>query len=193
MSSPNGTAAPPATGPRAWWTGLPPRKRRLLRWLLLAAGVLVVLVGVALARFLSVENTERDADLALVQAEARGDTAAMLAKLSGCRANPSCVAAVKANATNPHLRRPGAVKILSLESKTAYALSGSTGETRLAWTVLGTLPVVQCVRVRRTGNVLTGIHVQLIGLSAPIGGEASCTKRTPQQVEELEEARELSH
>jgi hypothetical protein len=159
--------------------------------MLLAGGVLVLLVGVVLARFLSVENTERDADLALVQAEARGDTAAMLSKLSGCRANPSCVAAVRANAANPHLRRSGPVKILSLESKTAYALSGSTGETRLAWTVLGTLPVVQCVRVRRTGNVLTGIHVQLIGLSAPIGGEASCGKRTQLETEELEEAREL--
>jgi hypothetical protein len=164
-----------------------------LRWLLLAGGVLVVLVGVVMARFLSVENTERDADLALVQAEARGDAAAMLARLSGCRASPSCVAAVKANAANPRLRRPGAVKILSLESKTAYALSGATGETRLAWTVIGKLPVVQCIRVHRSGNFLTGVHVQLIGLSAPIAGEGSCTKRTPQQVEELEEARELSH
>ena len=87
-------------------------------------------------------------------------------------ASPSCVAAVRANASNPRLRRSGAVKILQLESPTANALTGATGKTRLAWTVIGKLPVVQCVDVRRTGNFLTGIHVQLIALSAPIGNEA---------------------
>ena len=30
--------------------------------------------------------------------------------------------------------------------------------TRLAWTVIGRLPVVQCVQVSRTGNVLAGLH-----------------------------------
>ena len=70
------------------------------------------------------------------------------------------------------------MKILQLESTTAYSLSGATGKTRLAWTVIGTLPVVQCVDVRRTGNFLTGIHVQLLGLSAPIDNEGICTKRS---------------
>ena len=81
-----------------------------------------------------------------------------------------------ADASNPRLRRSGAVKILQLESPTAYSLSGATGKTRVAWTVIGTLPVVQCVEVRRTGNFLSGIHVQLLGLSAPIAGEGKCHK-----------------
>ena len=140
--------------------------------------ILVLVVSVVLARFLSVENAERNDDLALVQAEARGDVAGMLDQLSGCRQSPSCLAAVKADASNPRVRRSGPVKILRLDSKTAYSLSGATGKTRLAWTVLGTLPVVQCVEVRRTGNFLLGIHVQLIGLSAPIDNEGICTKRT---------------
>jgi len=142
-----------------------------------------------LARFLSVENAERDADLALVQAEVKGDVATMLDRLGGCRqsrSQSSCVASVKADASNPRLRRSGAVKILQLESPTAYSLTGATGKTRLAWTVIGTLPVVQCVEVRRTGNFLTGIHIALIGLSAPIPGEGKCTKETTIEKEEEE-------
>ena len=54
------------------------------------------------------------------------------------------------------------MKILSLKSSTAYSLAGATGTTRLAWTVIGKLPVVQCVEVRRTGNALTGHHVTLL-------------------------------
>jgi len=98
----------------------------------------------------------------------------MLADLSGCRASPSCVAAVRRNASDPRLRRAGAVKILSLKSSTAYALDGATGKTRLAWTVIGKLPVVQCVEVRRSGNFLGGVTVTLLALSAPIPNEADC-------------------
>ncbi len=93
---------------------------------------------------------------------------------------------MKADASNPRLHRAGSVKILQLESKTAYSLSGATGKTRVAWTVLGKLPVVQCVEVHRTGNVVSGIHVQLIGLSTPIDNEGICTKRTREEVEEEE-------
>ncbi len=150
------------------------------------AVVIVLAVGALLARFLSVENAERDAALALVQAEARGDVAGMLAQLSGCRASPSCVASVKADAADPRVHRTGAVKILQLESPTAYSLSAATGSTRLAWTVIGTLPVVQCVEVRRTGSFLAGIHVHLVGLSAPISGEGRCTKESTIEAEEEE-------
>jgi hypothetical protein len=185
-SSPVATPATADRGPRAWWRSLPSRQRRILR-VLFAVGVVVVLIAsVLLARFLSVDNAERDDDLALVQAEAKGDVAGMLDELNGCRASPSCVASVKADAGSSRVRRAGAVKILQLESATAYSLTGTTGKTRLAWTVLGTLPVVQCVDVRRTGNFLTGIHIALIGLSAPISGEGKCTRETTIEKEEEE-------
>ena len=129
-------------------------------------------VSALLARFLSTENAERDKEATLLQAQARGDVAAMLAELDGCRERPSCVATVRANAMR--LRRPGAVKILSLKSSTAYALTGASGQTRLAWTVIGRLPVVQCVDVRRRGNPVSGITVTLTSLSAPIANEADC-------------------
>jgi hypothetical protein len=138
------------------------------------AVLLFLLISGVLARFLSTENLERDADLALIEAQARGDAGAMLRRLDGCSRRPACVATVRANAANPRLRRAGAVKILSLESATAYSLTGSSGRTRLAWTVIGTLPVVQCVDVRRGGNLLTGISVKLLALSAPIQNEAGC-------------------
>lgn len=169
-----------------WWRGLSPRHRRILRTLFALAVIVVLLVGAVLARFLSAENVERDADLALVQAEARGDVDGMLDQLSGCRASPSCVAAVRADAGDPRVRRSGAVKILQLESPTADSLFAATGRTRLAWTVIGTLPVVQCVEVRRTGNFLAGIHVQLLGVSAPISGEGRCTKESTIEREEEE-------
>ena len=188
MSSPIATPAAAERGPRAWWLGLAPRARRVLRVLFALGVILVLVVSAVLARFLSVENTERDADLALVQAEVRGEAGAMLAQMSGCRASPSCVASVKANAGNARLRRAGAVKILELESPTAYSLFGATGKTRLAWTVIGARPVVQCVDVRRTGNFLAGISVQLIGLSAPIDNEGKCTRPSRIETEEEEAA-----
>lgn len=173
----------PVRGPRAWWQA---RSRRWRTAVLSVSALALVLIGGVLARYLSAENLERADDLALVQAQARGDVEGMLARLSGCRTSPTCVAALKANASNPRLRRSGAVKVLQLESPTANAVFGATGKTRLAWTVIGKLPVVQCIDVRRTGNFLTGIHVQLLALSAPIDNEAKCTP--PTEIEKDEEA-----
>jgi hypothetical protein len=140
---------------------------------LIAIGILLFLaISAGLARFLATENVERDDDLALIRAQAKGEVNRMLADLSGCRESPSCVALVRANAGR--LRRAGPVKILSLKSSTAYSLAGSTGTTRLAWTVIGMQPVVQCIEVRRTGSIFAGITISLLSLSAPIGNEADC-------------------
>jgi hypothetical protein len=145
----------------------------LKRIALIIVGVLLFLaISGALARFLSVENVERDDESALLAAQARGEPQAMLDKLTGCRDSASCVAAVRANASR--LRRAGEPKILSLKSPTAYSLTGATGTSRLAWAVIGGAPVVQCVAVRRTGNALTGIHIHLLSLSAPIPNSGDC-------------------
>jgi hypothetical protein len=150
---------------------------------------LVLLVGALLARFLSVENAERTDVTALLQAQAKGSLAGMLEQLDDCRHSPSCLAAARADASNLRLRRTGAVKILQLESPTAYSLSGASGRTRVAWTVIGTLPVVQCVDVHRSGSFLAGIHVHLLAISAPISGEGRCTKPSRLEREEEEETR----
>jgi len=162
------TVSPERT-PRMWWRRLP-RGRRMA--IVLVGAVLFLAISALLARYLSAENVERADILAVLRAQARGDAARELQLLDGCRAKPYCAATVRASAVR--LKRPGAVKILSIKSPTAGSLTGATGTTRVAWTVIGTLPVVQCVLVRRTGNAVKGIDVALLSLSAPIGNEASC-------------------
>jgi hypothetical protein len=134
--------------------------------------VLFVAISGLLARFLSAEGVERDDIVAVLKAQAAGNLQGMLDGQAGCRQSPSCVATTRANATN--LRRTGAVKILTLTSPTAYTLTGASGKTRVGWTVIGKLPVVQCVEVRRTGNFLKGITVTLLSISTPISNEGDC-------------------
>ena len=145
------------------------------RAVLIALGIVAFLgISALLARWLTTESRERGDVHQLLSAQARGDAAGMLERLApACRADPRCRATVAADARR--LRRPGDVKILSYDSKTAYALGGATGVTRVAWTVIGRgLPVVQCVLVRRTGSALAGRGVTLLRISAPIGNESSC-------------------
>jgi hypothetical protein len=155
--------------PRWWWRQLPRGRRAAI---VIAGIVLFLAISVLLARYLSAENVERNDILAVLQAQARGDSARELALLEGCRARPSCAATVRTSAIR--LQRPGGVKILSIKSPTAGSLTAATGTTRVAWTVIGRLPVVQCVVVRRTGDFLRGIDISLLSLSAPIENEANC-------------------
>ena len=145
-----------------------------LRLLIAVAVVVVGAVGFVLARWLTTENRERDQVVELLAAQARGDAEEMLDVLApACARDTACREAVDANAHE--LRRDGDPKIIAYESSTAYALGGATGETRVAWTVVdGSLPVVQCVTVRREGTALTGRTVTLLAISTPIGNEASC-------------------
>ena|SRR5256885_3503878 len=140
----------------------------------IALGVLGLVVFLAisalLARWLTVENAERDKVTRLLQAQARGDAAAMVRQLAGC--TPACAAQARANARR--LRRPGSVQIVAYDSATAHALSTRTGVTRVVWKTPPTLTVVQCVRVRRSGNALGGLTVHLLTLSPPIPRTASC-------------------
>jgi hypothetical protein len=134
--------------------------------------VLFIAISGLLARFLSAEGVERDDIVAVLKAQAAGNVQGMLDDQAGCRKRPSCVATTRVNAAN--LRRSGAVKILTLTSPTAHTLTSATGQTRVAWTVIGKRPVVQCAQVRRTGSFLTGITVTLVSISAPIPNEADC-------------------
>ena len=148
------------------------RPKRVL--LLVLGAILFLAISTVVARFYSVDDLERDNDLELIQAEARGDVAGMAARLSGCSQRPACVARLRKIDSNPRVRRPGSIKILDLEAATGDTLTAKTGPSRVAWTVIGTLPVIQCVQVRRTGNFLTGIGVHLVSITPPIQNEAEC-------------------
>jgi hypothetical protein len=141
---------------------------------LVAAGVLVfAAVSLLLARYLNTEGQERGAVFALLKAQARGDAPAMIERLDGCAADPRCAATARSNAKR--LERPGEVKILAYDSKTAYALGSARGPTRVAWTVIDRgLPVVQCVDVERAGTVLAGRAIRLRRLSPPIDRQGTC-------------------
>ncbi len=147
---------------------------RPLRITLIAVGAIVFLaISLQLARYFTVESSERSAVFAIVRAEARGDAAQVIARLDGCARQPACVALQRRNARS--LRRPGDVKILAYDSKTAYALGAARGPTRVAWEAIDHgLPVVQCVLVSRTGNALIGRRVRLLTISAPIARTGDC-------------------
>ena len=141
---------------------------------LIVVGFLVfVFLGISalLARGLTGAGTERSRVLDLVEAEARGDAGAVLAALPACRAEPACAQVTRER--TEALRRPGEVEILTYTPSVRIALTRQTGTGRVAWRAGESPPVVQCVRVRRDGP-LTGGDVELLAISAPIGGEESC-------------------
>ena len=142
--------------------------KRLL--LIVVAATVVLGVSVVVVRWLSADTDERGQVVELLRAQSRGDADGMLRWLA-CR-DPACVAVVRANARR--LRGHGELKIPLYQSGTAHALSSQTKPTRVVWFTPGRLTTVQCVLVRRTGNVFAGTSVTLLRLSAPIGREASC-------------------
>jgi hypothetical protein len=142
--------------------------------LIALAVVAFLAVTFELARFLTAAGGERDDVYDLLVDQARGDSGAMLARLDGCAADPSCRRLVVANARR--LRTAGRPKILSYESDTAYALSTKTAPARVAWAVVArdSPAVVQCVTVHRRWSFVSGATVSLRRVSAPIDAEAGC-------------------
>jgi hypothetical protein len=135
--------------------------------------VVFVFLGISflLARGLTGAGNERSKVLEVLRAQARGDAGAVLADLPACRAEPACAQVTRDRVAE--LRRPGPVQILNYRPSVQVALTRQTGTGRVAWRAGKSLPVVQCVRVRRDGP-LTGGDVELLALSAPIGGEEGC-------------------
>jgi hypothetical protein len=150
----------------------PAAPRRHRRWPAVVAAIVAFLaISAFLARWLGTENVERDAILAVLQAQARGDADRMLREID-CR-DAACVARVRSNAAR--LKAPGAVTVVRLDSKTSHALTAKTGPSRVVWITPGRLTTVQCVLVKRTGTPLSGQSVTLLDLSAPIGRTAACS------------------
>lgn len=144
------------------------------RRVLIACGVLVFLVvSFQLARFLTAENAERSAVYALLEDEARGDARAVAARLDDCTG--PCARDVAA--TVAKARRPGAVKILRLDSGANFTLGERTARSRVAWAANATRggeAVVQCITVRRSWSLVSGASVTLLRLSAPLPPEKAC-------------------
>lgn len=147
--------------------------RRSLRLLLLALGLVVfVAISLGLGRVLTANGAERDAILALVQAQVRGDAPAMVARIDGCAKAPACVARARTLAAG--LRAPGQVELVRLDASTSFSLGGTSGVARVVWKTPSRPTIVQCVAVHRGGDPVHGLSVELRALSRPIGHQSSC-------------------
>jgi hypothetical protein len=144
--------------------------------LAIAAAILVFLViSALLARAFSANSAEQSAITALITAEAHGDAGAVMADIVNCRATPACRRRAVSNATR--LKHAGGVSIAELNPSTSFSLAGEEGTARIAWVVGGQNPITQCVRVRRTGNVLAGLHVELLAVTPRLASDATCPPR----------------
>jgi hypothetical protein len=150
--------------------------RRLRLFVLIALGLVVFLfISAVLARVFSVDGAERAAITGLVQSEARGNTAAVIGQIHNCQQSPACRQRAAADASS--LTRAGSIKILELNPSAGFSLGSTLGTARVAWRAGNALPVVQCVRVRRAGNALSGLHVELLEVSLRIKSDAGCPAR----------------
>jgi hypothetical protein len=147
-------------------------RRRPAVLIVVAFGAFVFLgLSFLLARGLTGSGAERGKVLEVLEAQAAGDAAEVLERLPACRAEPACVRLTRARVEQ--LERPGDVQILNYQPSTRLSLTRRTGTGRVAWRAGTSLPIVQCVRVRREGP-LTGGGVELLALSDPIGRERPC-------------------
>lgn len=137
--------------------------------------VLFLVISALLARVFNANSAEQSAITSLVTAEAHGDVSAIESDILGCRTTPSCLQQAVSNATR--LKHPGAISIGELNPSTSFSIAGTEGTARVAWVAGGSLPITQCVRVRRTGNVLSGLHVELLAVTPRLKTDADCPAR----------------
>jgi hypothetical protein len=132
-----------------------------------------LLISALLARIFSADSAERAAIIAVLQDEARGDTNGLISRIQGCDASVACRERAATNAGR--LKGSGQVSVLTLQTAAGGITLGNTeGVARVAWRINSGLPVVQCVRVRRAGNPITGLHVELLDVSKRIPSESDC-------------------
>ena len=147
---------------------------RTARLIAIAFGVFVFIgISLLLARALTGTGAERAEVLDVVKAQARWDAAAVLAATPACRAEPACAETTRRRVAR--LARPGEVRLLTYRPSVRVSLTRQTGVGRVAWKVGESLPIVQCVRVRRDGP-LTGGGVELLSVGRPLPGTAGCPR-----------------
>ncbi len=147
-------------------------RRRYIVAGIAVAVVLFLVISALLARVLSANGAEQSAITALVQAEAAGDVNAILGDIVGCRTNPRCRQTASTNATR--LRHAGTISILQLTPSTNFSVAGTLGTARVAWDVGSSLPITQCVRVRRTGDAISGLRIELLAVTPRLASDAVC-------------------
>ena len=140
---------------------------------IVVAILLFLVISAMLARVFSANGAEQSAITSLVQSEARGDVNAILGQIKGCRTDPACRTRAAVNAAA--LKHAGTLSIIQLQPSTSFSLGGTEGTARVAWNVASyRFPIVQCVKVRRAGNPLSGLRVELLEVSRRIKSDTAC-------------------
>jgi len=150
-------------------------RRPILIGLIALGVVLFLAISALLARAFSVDGAEQAAITSLLQSEARGDSSAMVAEIHGCARSPACRQRVSEDVGK--LARPGRVQLIELNQSAGFSLTSTLGTARVVWHAGNGLPIVQCVKVRRAGNVLSGLRVELLEISRKIKTSADCPAR----------------
>ena len=135
---------------------------------------LFLFISLILARVFGTEGAERTAITLLIKDEAAGNQAGMVSRIQDCAHSSACRARMAHDAST--LKRAGSVSVLQLLPSTGFSLTSTVGTARVAWKTPGSLPVVQCVRVRRAGDAVSGITIELLKLSARINSGANCPR-----------------
>jgi hypothetical protein len=140
---------------------------------ILVAILLFLVISAMLARVFSANGAEQSAITSLVQSEAGGDVNAILGEIQGCRTDPACRTRAAVNAAA--LRHAGTISIIQLQPSTSFSLGGTEGTARVAWNAASyRFPIVQCVKVRRAGNPISGLRVELLEVSRRIKSDTAC-------------------
>jgi hypothetical protein len=140
--------------------------------LFLAGLAAFLVVSGVVARVIGAEAAARDEVEDVVKLEARGDAAGTVASIDGCARDEVCMDRITRLVRR--VEAPGEVEVLRVDGISYAAVTGRTETARIAWKVGGRLPVVQCVRVKRTGDPLSGYEVSLLRVSNPIDRDADC-------------------
>ena len=137
-----------------------------------AAVVVFLVISALLARAFSVSGAEDAALTDLVTAEAHATPAAVARLIDRCSSQPACTARAAANVAALH--RPGTISVIQIQESSGFSLGSTEGTARIAWLTGKSLPQVQCVVVRHSGNVVSGFHVHLLKVSPRIASNADC-------------------
>ena len=127
-------------------------------------------ISVGVARELGASSAERNAAIDVVRDQVRGDARAVVRRIAGCRREAACAARIRAQVAS--LRTTAPLRVVRYDG-----LGGRSGVARIVWKAGARLPTVQCVRLRRVGDVASGYRIDVLDLSAPIARQASCPGR----------------
>ncbi|MCX6388558.1 MAG: hypothetical protein NTX07_07500 [Solirubrobacterales bacterium] len=141
--------------------------------LIVALGAVFIVVSLGVGRVLGARGAERVLVEQVIRDQASGNVQGIARELPNCGLGTKChanVVKLLAKVSGPGLP----LEILQITQAAGVSPGGSTGVARIAWHIGSRLPVVECLVIQKTGNVVSGFGVHLIKLSNPIAREGAC-------------------